>query len=118
MSLYTRTNAAFNLHEINTKDATDAQLAEVSGELGLGLSLHEMKQVQTYFKTQKRNPTDVELQTIGQTWSEHCYHKTFKGKIRFERQRNRQPLQNLHRQSHQRNQRRNGASAFLRTTRA
>ncbi len=84
MSLFTRTNAAFNLHEINTKDATDHQLAEVSGELGLGLSLGEMKQVQTYFKTQKRNPTDVELQTIGQTWSEHCYHKTFKGKIRFD----------------------------------
>ena len=84
MSLYTRTNAAFNLHEIKTKDATDAELAEVSGELGLGLSLSEMKQVQTYFKTQKRNPTDVELQTIGQTWSEHCYHKTFKGKIRID----------------------------------
>ena len=84
MSLFIRTNAAFNLHEINTKDATDAQLTEVSGELGLGLSLNEMTQVQEYFKTQKRNPTDVELQTIGQTWSEHCYHKTFKGKIRID----------------------------------
>ena len=84
MSLYIRPNAAFNLHEVNTKDATDAQLLEVSGELGLGLSLKEMKQVQAYFKAQKRNPTDVELQTIGQTWSEHCYHKTFKGKIRLE----------------------------------
>ena len=84
MSLYNRTNAAFNLHEINTKDATDAQLTEVSGELGLGLSLSEMKQVQSYFKGQKRNPSDVELQTIGQTWSEHCYHKTFKGKIRID----------------------------------
>jgi phosphoribosylformylglycinamidine synthase len=41
-----------------------------------------MKTVQAYFKQQKRNPTDVELQTIAQTWSEHCYHKTFKGKIR------------------------------------
>ncbi len=84
MSLYTRTNSAFNLLEINIKDAADAQLAEVSSELGLALSLHEMKQVQTYFRAQKRNPTDVELQTIGQTWSEHCYHKTFKGKIRFD----------------------------------
>jgi len=40
-----------------------------------------MKQVQAYFKKKKRNPTDLELQTIGQTWSEHCCHKTFKGKI-------------------------------------
>jgi len=84
MSLYKRTNDAFTLHEVNTADATDQQLIEVSGELGLGLSLQEMQQVQAYFKTQKRNPTDVELQTIGQTWSEHCYHKTFKGKIQLE----------------------------------
>jgi phosphoribosylformylglycinamidine synthase len=42
-----------------------------------------MKAVKRYFAGKRRNPTDVELQTIGQTWSEHCYHKTFKGKIRF-----------------------------------
>jgi phosphoribosylformylglycinamidine synthase II len=78
MSLYIHKN---NLHEIKIDLATDLELSDVSGELGLGLSLDEMKQVQAYFKTQKRNPTDVELQTIGQTWSEHCYHKTFKGKI-------------------------------------
>ncbi len=82
MSLYTRANTAFTMHEVNTRDATDQQLQEVSSELGLGLSLPEMKQVQAYFNAQKHNPTDVELQTIGQTWSEHCYHKTFKGKIR------------------------------------
>jgi phosphoribosylformylglycinamidine synthase II len=82
-SLYSRRDTPFSLHEINTQDASDQQLLEMSSELGLGLSLPEMKQVQTYFKAQKRNPTDVELQTIGQTWSEHCYHKTFKGKIRI-----------------------------------
>jgi len=84
MSLYTRKSATFSLHEVNTRDATDQQLREVSGELGLGLSLQEMRRVQAHFKAQKRNPTDVELQTIGQTWSEHCYHKTFKGRIRFD----------------------------------
>lgn len=82
-SLYVRANTNFNMHEINTQKATDQQLQELSSELGLGLSLQEMKQIQTYFKAQKRNPTDVELQTIGQTWSEHCCHKTFKGKIRL-----------------------------------
>jgi phosphoribosylformylglycinamidine synthase II len=83
-SLYSRRDAPFSLHEINTQDASDQQLTDVSSELGLGLSLQEMKQVQTYFKTQKRSPTDVELQTIAQTWSEHCYHKTFKGKIQVD----------------------------------
>jgi phosphoribosylformylglycinamidine synthase II len=78
MSFYTQKT---NTIEIETHNLSDRQLLEVSNELALGLSLEEMKQVQTYFKKQNRNPTDVELQTIGQTWSEHCCHKTFKGKI-------------------------------------
>ncbi len=59
----------------------EAALEKASDELALGLSLEEMKNIQAYFKGEGRNPTDVELQTISQTWSEHCYHKTFKGKI-------------------------------------
>jgi len=82
-SLYVRRKTPFILFEINILDVTDQQLLEVCRELGLGLSLQEMKSVQDYFKEKKRNPTDVELQTIGQTWSEHCFHKTFKHKIRF-----------------------------------
>jgi phosphoribosylformylglycinamidine synthase II len=78
MSFYTQKT---NTIEIETHNLSDRQLLEVSNELALGLSLEEMKQVQTYFKKQNRNPTDAELQTIGQTWSEHCCHKTFKGKI-------------------------------------
>jgi phosphoribosylformylglycinamidine synthase len=42
-----------------------------------------MSAVRDYFRRIGRNPTDVELQTVGQTWSEHCFHKTFKDKIRF-----------------------------------
>src|SRR4030066_272087 len=80
--LYARRNTAFTLYEVNLSEASDAQLIETSRELGLGLNLQEMKAVQTYFKKKGRNPTDVELQTIAQTWSEHCFHKTFKGKIR------------------------------------
>jgi phosphoribosylformylglycinamidine (FGAM) synthase-like enzyme len=78
MSFYTQKT---NTIKIETHNLSDRQLLEASNELALGLSLEEMKQVQTYFKKQNRNPTDVELQTIGQTWSEHCCHKTFKGKI-------------------------------------
>src|SRR3989337_3401601 len=82
--LFNRRKTSFVLFEINTLEASDRHLVEISRELGLGLSLQEMKTVQAYFKKKKRNPTDVELQTIAQTWSEHCYHKTFKGKIHFE----------------------------------
>jgi phosphoribosylformylglycinamidine synthase II len=80
--LYVRGKTAFTMYEIALSQASEAQLSEISRELGLGLSVQEMRAVQAYFKKQGRNPTDVELQTISQTWSEHCYHKTFKGKIR------------------------------------
>jgi phosphoribosylformylglycinamidine synthase len=80
-SLYIRRKTPFPLFEINVLTASDQQLLEVSRELGIALNLQEMRAVQAYFRQKKRNPTDVELQTIGQTWSEHCFHKTFKGKI-------------------------------------
>jgi len=80
-SLYEKRSLPFPLYEIGLKGASDEQLLQVSRELAIGLSLEEMKKVQRYFSQKKRNPTDIELQTIGQTWSEHCYHKTFKGEI-------------------------------------
>ncbi|MGB9959237.1 MAG: phosphoribosylformylglycinamidine synthase subunit PurL [Candidatus Bathyarchaeales archaeon] len=82
-NLYIRRNTPFPLFEINLSSASDQQLLDISRELGIGLNLQEMKTVQQYFRGKKRNPTDVELQTIGQTWSEHCFHKTFKGIIKF-----------------------------------
>jgi phosphoribosylformylglycinamidine synthase len=82
-SLYIRRKTPFALFEIDVLRATDQQLLGISQELGIGLNLQEMRSVKEYFKCKGRNPTDVELQTIGQTWSEHCFHKTFKGKITF-----------------------------------
>ena len=34
-----------------------------------------------HFRAQGRDPTDVELETLAQTWSEHCAHKTFRAAI-------------------------------------
>ncbi len=79
--LFVQSKVNPSVFEVNTASASDSQLTEVADELGLCLSLQEMKVIMGFFKGQKRNPTDVELQTIAQTWSEHCYHKTFKGKI-------------------------------------
>jgi phosphoribosylformylglycinamidine synthase II len=81
MSRYVKRDLPFELVEIDLKDADDKQLMQISIELGIALNLNEMKLVKNYFSRKNRNPTDVELQTIGQTWSEHCYHKTFKGNI-------------------------------------
>jgi len=79
--LCVKRNVPFELTDINLLDADDRQLLQISKELGIGTSLIEMKSIQKYFSKKGRNPTDVELQTIGQTWSEHCFHKTFKGDI-------------------------------------
>ena len=81
MSRYVKKDVPFELVEISLKDADDKTLMQISTKLGIGLNLTEMRLVRDYFSRKNRNPTDVELQTIGQTWSEHCYHKTFKGNI-------------------------------------
>ena len=48
-----------------------------------GFSNDELQAIIAYFAQQGRNPTDAELETLAQTWSEHCVHKTFKSKIKF-----------------------------------
>lgn len=47
----------------------------------LALDLTYMKAIVNYFRKEKRNPTDIELETIAQTWSEHCKHTIFANKI-------------------------------------
>ncbi len=69
--------AGFNLKTILLSGA-DSELSEISRESGVALSIAEMR---CLGETLKRPLTDVELQTFGQTWSEHCIHKTFKGDI-------------------------------------
>jgi len=67
--------------EICTGD--DEKLLEISKKGLLSLTLDEMKRIQKYFLKIGRNPTDLELEMIAQTWSEHCFHKLFKSKIEF-----------------------------------
>jgi phosphoribosylformylglycinamidine synthase II len=67
--------------EVEVLGADDTALTEISAKGQLFLNLEEMRAVQDHFRKQGRNPTDIELETIAQTWSEHCNHKTFRGKI-------------------------------------
>lgn len=53
------------------------ELADLSRKAGWSLSGDEMAAVQAHFAELGRDPTDVEVETIAQTWSEHCKHKTF-----------------------------------------
>ena len=72
-----------NVKQIQILNADEAELIRISREGLLSLNLDEMKAIQAYFAKVGRKPTDVELETIAQTWSEHCVHKTFKSVIEY-----------------------------------
>jgi phosphoribosylformylglycinamidine synthase II len=74
----------FQLLTVALRDLDDAALLRLSREGQLSLSLAEMQAIQAHFRDLGREPTDVELETLAQTWSEHCSHKTLKGKIDFD----------------------------------
>lgn len=62
------------------RNCSDTELQELSKDK-LFLNLEEMKTIQKYFQKIKRDPTDLELETLAQTWSEHSGHKTFKADL-------------------------------------
>lgn len=59
------------------------ELAKLSRSAALFLSPDEMLAVQAHFAALRREPSDLELETIAQTWSEHCVHKTLKSSVRY-----------------------------------
>jgi len=65
---------------IPVRSMSDDELLAVSRDR-LFLSLEEMRHIQAYFRELGRDPTDCELETLAQTWSEHCFHKTFKARL-------------------------------------
>ncbi len=73
-------------------NVSDEQLLKISESRKLALNLAEMKTIQAYFnrsevKEERKKiglppmPTDVELEVLAQTWSEHCKHKIFHSTI-------------------------------------
>ena len=73
-----RRDAPFDLCDVSIRDASDEDLSKLSSDMSLGLSLDEMRTVRDYFVKEGRDPTDVELQALGQAWSEHCCYKSSK----------------------------------------
>ncbi len=93
--------------EVKTYDLSgnDDDLMRISREGILSLSLDEMHAIRDYFaaadvRAQRTalglpvEPTDVELECIAQTWSEHCSHKIFAGDIRYTNENGR--VENIH----------------------
>ena len=73
----------FNLITIGLSGASDKGLERISKDGQLFLSVAEMRRIKEYFTALRRDPTDIELETLAQTWSEHCGHKTFRGIVDY-----------------------------------
>jgi phosphoribosylformylglycinamidine synthase subunit PurSL len=93
---------------IDLADRTDGELVELSRKRLLALSLPEMKAIQGYFCAEQvrrirrsrglsEAATDVELEMIAQTWSEHCKHKIFNATIHYREDGREQIVQSLFR---------------------
>ncbi len=82
------------VEEIDLARFNDDQLLQISQDKLLALNLEEMKAMQQYFQRKSiveargkiglnENITDVELECLAQTWSEHCKHKIFNSQITY-----------------------------------
>ena len=74
----------FSLGEVELSGVDDEGLVQLSIDGQLSLNLDEMRTIRDHFETQGRPATDIELETIAQTWSEHCCHKTLTARIEHE----------------------------------
>ena len=74
----------FSLQTVPIRDLDAPQLSALSRSGQLYLQIAEMETIRDYYCKIDREPTDIELETLAQTWSEHCSHKTLAGRIAYE----------------------------------
>jgi len=77
----TDATAEQTVEHVAVRDLDDDSLQMLNKERGLSLDLAELHAIVEHFRGVGREPTDVELETLAQTWSEHCAHKTFRALI-------------------------------------
>ncbi len=76
-------------------DKSPKELRALGDARHLSLNDAEWAAVQAHFKGLKREPTLAEVETIAQTWSEHCKHKTFTSPIRLTEGKKTRVIKNL-----------------------
>jgi phosphoribosylformylglycinamidine (FGAM) synthase PurS component len=96
----------FELQSVDFKEADEEALLKINSEGQLSLNLEELKTIQEHYLELDREPTDIELETIAQTWSEHCSHKTLAGRIEYTDENGTQFFENMLKETI-------GVSAFL-----
>lgn len=78
---FTAETPAGQSETIEVRGLDDAALAALNTQRAMALDPAELRAIADHFADLGRAPTDVELETIAQTWSEHCAHKTFRATI-------------------------------------
>lgn len=76
-----------HVETIAIRSLSDDELLALSKDRRAALDLAEMQAIRAYCQKENRDLTDVEFETIAQTWSEHCVHKTFKARIEISEKR-------------------------------
>ncbi len=61
---------------VPVRDLSRASLGRTNRQRGWGFDAIELDRIQRYFRAARRDPTDVELAALAQSWSEHCSYKT------------------------------------------
>jgi phosphoribosylformylglycinamidine synthase len=89
----------FELVHVPLRELDDAALMTLSQKGQLYLTLTEMQTIQEHFRQLGRDPTDAELETLAQTWSEHCSHKTLAGRISYRDEHGSRQFQNMLRET-------------------
>ena len=67
---------AVGVASVPFRRASFATLEETARERGLGFDRTELERIRAYFRREGRDPTDVELAGLAQSWSEHCSYKS------------------------------------------
>ncbi|MHC4077238.1 MAG: phosphoribosylformylglycinamidine synthase subunit PurL [Planctomycetota bacterium] len=69
------------IQEVPLQEMSVDELTALSREACLALNDREMLTIQAHYRDLGRPPRRLELETLAQTWSEHCKHKTLTGRI-------------------------------------
>ena len=59
------------------RDKNDIEIEKLHEEMGLAMSLEDLKLIRNYFKQEERDPSITEIRVIDTYWSDHCRHTTF-----------------------------------------
>jgi phosphoribosylformylglycinamidine synthase len=80
-SFHTASNGTGTAVAVPLAGLSPDELLAIGRERALALDPEELVAIQAHFDGLGRAPTDVELETLAQTWSEHCAHKTFRAQL-------------------------------------